>query len=928
MICDLVHRGKEERTRPADKGGKRCWLLIIVCLLLCSICLFAAFLIGHLRHARDVDDVTQEKTRDSVSRSEYIDAPLTPFSELTSEEVMTVLKYFEQEHTTFRLQDVTKARMGDNFIHLIEAVVPPKAQVLDYLEGRGPAPDRTARVILFKGNATPPVVEEYYLPLSRRPLKATLLQTNSRKTRVPYSVRPFSRVEFRAVFSRLIPLVARKLGHLIRESYGASLGPGCSPKCLRLSMTPVSSAFLQPDSRAAWFWLAYDREFFTLHPLDLQFLVNTTSTDSSQWAVEKVFYADQYFDGFDELVRRYEQRDIAVTRVSFPEEAEEELYSSLHPRGQLFPQDGRPPPMSVLPSGNRFTVRGSRVDYMRWHFTLRVSPTVGLQLFDINFGGERIAYEISMQEIAVLYSGYTPASSVLFFADSAGLFGTRMRGMLEGEDCPLHAVYLDTEMFTSNDGGLKRFPRALCLFEHNTERALRRHRAYSMTGAFYGGLTDTVLVLRAFISLINYDYILDYKFHANGAMEVSISSTGYLATSFYLPQEERHGTRISRTVTAGMHQHLFHIKADLDVAGTRNNFSTWDVELEKKERKKEGIWGRNDDGQSSSSSHTQTFINKKVRRRESEACYEYNFATPKYLLISGGDESDLGHRRSYRVIPRGMSPPLLPPGDGFEPSVPWARCQVAVTRHRDTEATSSSIFAMWDARDPVVNFTSYLADDEVIEDQVSDCDLVFDDVTEDQVNDCDLVFDDVTEDQVSDFDLVFDDVIEDQVNDCDLVFDDVTEDQVSDFDLVFDDVTEDQVSDCDLVFDDVTEDQVSDFDLVFDDVIEDQVNDCDLVFDDVTEDQVSDFDLVFDDVTEDQVSDCDLVFDDVIEDQVSACDLVFDDIIENKVNSCDIVFNEGNEDQVCLWCCVWWGHWGPGEWLWSCIWRYHWEPGE
>ena len=131
--------------------------------------------------------------------------------------------------------------------------------------------------------------------------------------------------------------------------------------------------------------------------------------------------------------------------------------------------------------------------------------------------------------------------------------------------------------------------------------------------------------------------------------------------------------------------------------------------------RKDDLWG---DASAPSNSHAQTYISKRVRRRESEACYHYNFSTPKYLLVSGGDPSDLGHRRSYRVLPRGMSPALLPPGEGFEPSVSWARCQVAVTRHKDSEATSSSIFAMWDARDPVVNFTSYMADDESIEDEV------------------------------------------------------------------------------------------------------------------------------------------------------------------------------------------------------------------
>lgn len=476
-------------------------------------------------------------------------------------------------------------------------------------------------------------------------------------------------------------------------------------------MTPVSSAFLPDGRRAAWFGLTYDREFFVLHPLDLQILVDMTQTDPSRWYDLKVFYAEQYFESINELAVRYQRGDINVTRIAFPSGSETELYSSLHLRGEPFPNDGRPPPIQVLPQGNRFTVRGTRIDYMKWGFTLRVSPTIGLQLFDVRFSGERIAYEVSLQEIAVLYAGHTPVASMLYFADSAGLFGTRMRGLLKGVDCPTEAVYLDTQMFTSNDAGLRRFPLAFCIFEHNRQVVLRRHRAYGATGAFYNGLSDNVLIVRTFIAVINYDYVIDYIFHASGALEVRISSTGYVTTSFYLPDEERYGTRVRSHVTAGMHQHLFHIKADLDIAGTKNTYTTWEVKVENKS----DIWRERP-----FQSHVQTYIDKRVKKRESEACYNYNFNTPKYLLISANDVTELGHHRSYRLIPRGMTPALLPPGDGFEPSVSWARCQMAITRHHDDEATSSSIFSMWDARNPVVNFSQYLEDDESIVNEVID----------------------------------------------------------------------------------------------------------------------------------------------------------------------------------------------------------------
>ena len=656
-----------------------------------------------------------------IKRTEYMNAPLTPFSELTKTEVDTISRYFSNHHPSFRTTHVDKAKLGDNFIHFMEAQIPPKTDVIRFLDNGGTMPERKARVVIFRGNSTPPVVEEYELPLSK-PYQTRLASNKSRKTSIPHNLRPFSRVEFRAAFSSLIPLVSQTLDSLIRESYGAKLGPKCGSRCVRLSMTPISSAFLPKGMRAAWFWLAYDREFYTLHPLDLQFLVNTTDIDCKKWTVNSVFYANQFYRDLEELARLYNEKSINVTRTNYPNQPESELYSSLHMKGDPFPSDGKPPPVSTLYQGIRFNVVGNKVEYLRWKFFLRVSPSIGLQLFDIQFAGERIAYEISLQEIAVLYTGYTPASNTQFFADSAGLFGTRMRGMLEGEDCPPHAVYLDTRLFASNDGGLKRFRRAFCLFEHNSESALRRHRAYSISGAFYSALTDTFLVLRTYITLINYDYIIDYSFHANGAIHVDISSTGYLAASFYLPMADRFGTRIREHTIAELHLHLFHIKVDLDIAGRNNSFSTFDVNLENKNMTEAPDFDENSTDQSStrwlSPDSKRYYMMEDVKRHESDACYKFNFSTPKYLLVSGGKRSALGHRPAYRVLPRGMAPVLLPADNGFEPSVSWARCQVTNTLQKDSEATSSSIFAMWDAKDPTVNFTTYHADNDMIEEKV------------------------------------------------------------------------------------------------------------------------------------------------------------------------------------------------------------------
>ncbi|CAG5126198.1 unnamed protein product [Candidula unifasciata] len=520
-------------------------------------------------------------------------------------------------------------------------------------------------------------------------------------------MRPFSKYEFKAIYKHILPMVLKKAGRVLQESYNATVF-NCGNQCLRFSVTPVSSGFLEKGSRKSWFWFAYDVEFYTLHPLDFQFLVDMSAVDPAHWEVQRVFYANKLFKSLEEFLDMYDKNTINKTRITFPIQPLKDQYSAVYMRGDPVPQTTKPPPQQIQPSGPRYTIEGNLVNYMDWRFNLHISPSVGPQLFDIRYKGERIVYELSMQEIGVLYSGHSPAASMLYFADSAGLFGTRMRGMMPGIDCPEHGSMLDAIVYTSNELGLKTLPNSLCIFEHNPETPLRRHRAYGMSGAFYSALIDHVLVVRMYICIINYDYVFDFVFHNNGAIEVKVSSTGYLASSFHFPEEELYGTRISDNVVAGLHHHLFQFKADIDIKGTSNRYQTWNIGKEAKRDK----WADNP-----SQFHTQNVMVKEDKKTEKEAVYMFDFNHPKHLLFYSNRSSVLGNNPAYRLIHKGLTKTLLPEGDGFEPSMSWGRHQMFVTRHKDDEMTSSSMFAMWDAADPVVNFKTFWDDDESIMDQ-------------------------------------------------------------------------------------------------------------------------------------------------------------------------------------------------------------------
>jgi hypothetical protein len=52
------------------------------------------------------------------------------------------------------------------------------------------------------------------------------------------------------------------------------------------------------------------------------------------------------------------------------------------------------------------------------------------------------------QEVIVIYSGYTPSARMLHYADGAGLFGTRHRGLVPGTDCPENSQFIDVHLFS------------------------------------------------------------------------------------------------------------------------------------------------------------------------------------------------------------------------------------------------------------------------------------------------------------------------------------------------------------------------------------------------------------------------------------------------------------------------------------------------
>ncbi len=79
------------------------------------------------------------------------------------------------------------------------------------------------------------------------------------------------------------------------------------------------------------------------------------------------------------------------------------MYSTFQHRTEMRGLPGQPigqpfNPVQFEPAGRRFTISRAHIEWMGWELDVSNRPTSGLGSWDIRFQGERVAYEISLQE--------------------------------------------------------------------------------------------------------------------------------------------------------------------------------------------------------------------------------------------------------------------------------------------------------------------------------------------------------------------------------------------------------------------------------------------------------------------------------------------------------------------------------------------------
>ncbi|XP_066289272.1 diamine oxidase [copper-containing]-like [Branchiostoma lanceolatum] len=608
----------------------------------------------------------------------------------------TAVRVYMESQETLALKPWDEAGFSDNFINAIELLVPEKSKALAFLDGGGDKPERQALVTVHAGGKTPPVVEEYVVGPLPNPARHTPYRSP-----IPWTSRAIDAKEYPLIFP-LIDDAASALHNILKESYGYTYH-NCTKRCL-VTFDTVPKGYKSGERRS---WILFHRKGpgGVTYVTDFMLQITHESVDPSEWHVSRVYYNKQYFDSVEQLLTGYADGSVEKDTPDADAMADEILYPTFVRRGKPQPASPSRGPTLTEPGGRRYAVRGRHVEYMGWSFDWRLSTAQSMQLYDVRMNGERIAYELSTQDATSFYSGSNPEMLNNLFVDSYWDVG-RSYELTQGIDCPETATFFNTlQQRSTKEPSLMK--NAVCVFELNAGIPLRRHFDSDFAGGFnfYGGMADHVLVLRHINTVYNYDYVYDYIFHQNGVIEVRVGLTGYIITS---QDTTRYGYPLYAGEIGNVHQHSFNYKVDLDILGTQNRFETVDIVLE-----------NITNPERPDLQHIQTRIQRNLKRTEREAALQYDFNRPKYYNFYNEEETNrFGVNRGYRVQLNGIAKTLLPRQD-WAPmrGVAWQDYQLAVTRRKESEPASSSIYNQNDLYEPLVDFQTFIDDDENIVDE-------------------------------------------------------------------------------------------------------------------------------------------------------------------------------------------------------------------
>nr|CEG04517.1 unnamed protein product [Fusarium clavum] len=336
------------------------------------------------------------------------------FQSLTDREYADVTAYLHKQEE-LNLTAIVNSTSWDNVIVSLDLLQPNKTDALAYLEGNGPAPNRYARATLQFNSRLQPYIQEYMvgpLPVqegSTQYEELNYMFTSGRGRTNVYNADSDAIAAFNIGVGADIQNITKKLLN----------GTATGTKDDNLLIAGSDPLIHQGDRVYQWneFYSAHTGEFFseTILPTSLQFKVDITGRDPSKWKVVGWYYDGNYWPTTAEFKAAAE----ALKRKPGPNV--DGLWTSTDQQGEKLPLDHLYPPTAVQPDGPRFSLdrEENYVEWMDFSFFISNHKETGLQLHDVRYKGERIIYELGLQEAMAHYASQDPLHASSAYLDTS-----------------------------------------------------------------------------------------------------------------------------------------------------------------------------------------------------------------------------------------------------------------------------------------------------------------------------------------------------------------------------------------------------------------------------------------------------------------------------------------------------------------------------
>ncbi|KAI1389577.1 copper amine oxidase [Hypoxylon trugodes] len=608
---------------------------------------------------------TSSSTCSLYSSAESVAAPkANVWAQISAEDNLAVWNLLHDPASGLNLTDPNEALLNDNYVWYIDTVHVNKSDVLPYIDDLGVKPGSWARAVIFEGGKLEPVSQEYIigpLPMSGETTiqKLDYLYNGGTGGSVPFNGRFFDMQRLVALEPLLVSVMSNISDITSALLGGAFYGFMDSKSTLSATSTNPTSFDGSQAFQVIMFRLPGSATY--LRPLDFFVKLDVTGTDASLYQLKGIITNTRFFPTVGDLRAAFEAGEL-VEEFYQPSDDDWALVK-YNPEMGTRELEEKFAPQNLEVGGKRYKIDPEQkyVEYLGWSFYVAHTRTLGIMLYDIRFKGERILYELSMQEAAAQYGGFQPKAATTLYHDTHFSLG---------------------------------FP-------------LSRHRAEDASNDYgftnLGVVKGSLLTLRSIATVGNYDYLFDYAFHVDGSLEITVRASGYLQSSFFYRDQGAWGPRIQEATQGSLHDHVLTWKADFDVLGTENNLQVTEL---KTVNTTQPWWPELGEFE-------QITLETHNVATEQQLSWADNGQT-MYAVNHASKTNKWGAPRGYRIVPGKSNIRLSTLSSPFSRrNTALSKSHLAVTRQHDSEPWGNSVQNLNMPWKPQQDFAKFFDDESV-----------------------------------------------------------------------------------------------------------------------------------------------------------------------------------------------------------------------